>query len=1063
MRLRKLNSIRSLVKRFTITLSVCVCIAAIEMPAMAQQAPATTAAPEATLQEVIVTGSRIPVPANITATSPITVVTGQDIKLSGYTDTIDMLNSLPQNSINAGNDSGNQSSPLTATGGFATVDLRGLGPQRTLVLVDGRRLGVGDPSTTNSNPAPDIDQIPSQLVERIDVVTGGASATYGSDAIAGVVNFIMKKDFQGIEVDGQYGFSQHGQHNGYIDDLLSHNDPVTGFTATTPPTGSIRDGNKHDLSVIMGSNFADGNGNVTGYFVYHDQAAVPGSARDFSDCELVSNGLTGAAQVTNGDECLGSSNSNIFIPTKGAPGFGNSFTVVGNQFLPWPQAGSSPPGVFNFNGYEYLQREDKRYNGGFFAHDDLNDNIKPYVEFSFMDDKTVAQVAPAGLFQSGNPLTSDGNYLINCSNPLLSAQQAGIICTPAQIAADKLNPGSASADVNIGRRNIEGGGRTSDYEHTNFRFVGGLTGDIAPGFTYDAYASYYYVTAFAANLNYLSYQSIDNALQATTGAKGKPVCVSGGTCVPYNIFQTGGVTPAQLAYLETPGTSDGNNTEEITHADVTGDLSKYGVIAPFAKDGVGINVGAEYRKESVTFSPDGAELSGLLAGFGGASVPTNASYDVGEAFAEFRAPLVQDAPGAYDLTADAGYRWSNYSTAGVTNTYKFEVQYAPIKDARMRFSFDRAVRAPNLVELFNAPSVGGEVSVPSDPCAPNFNASTGTYTAPSASLAQCAHSGVTAAEYGAITNGGTKYTGTIGQCVSGECSQEIEGNPALKPEVATTWSIGLTITPTDLPNFNASIDYFHLHLEGVITSLPIGVILDGCLDDANPFDCKQIVRSSTGSINGSTVANGGYVVQQEMNVGTSIVSGIDLLVNHKYELPSGWGSIVTGFNGSWLQHSTFTPYPGGPSYDCAGLFGSTCSTGLSGSVNPRWRHNLRIGWETPWNVLFSLQWRFIGPTSFDNNSTNPLLAGVEENGADNGPPYYDPYNARIPGYSYLDLAAVWHVQKNIELRAGCNNLLDKDPPVLPEADIAGNGGGANSFPTYDLLGRDIYMAFTAKF
>jgi iron complex outermembrane recepter protein len=182
MRLQKPILVRSL---------MCACAAAISTPATAQQAPATTAAPEAPLQEVIVTGSRIPVPANITATSPITVVTGEDIKLSGYTDTIDMLNSLPQNSINAGNDAGNQSSPLTSTGGFATVDLRGLGPQRTLVLVNGRRLGVGDPSTTNSNPAPDIDQIPSQLVERIDVVTGGASATYGSDAIAGVVNFII--------------------------------------------------------------------------------------------------------------------------------------------------------------------------------------------------------------------------------------------------------------------------------------------------------------------------------------------------------------------------------------------------------------------------------------------------------------------------------------------------------------------------------------------------------------------------------------------------------------------------------------------------------------------------------------------------------------------------------------------------------------------------------------------------------------------------------------------------------------------------------------------------------
>src|ERR1700677_2524312 len=361
--MRSPNRIRSLAKRGLLTLSMCACLAATSMPVMAQQTPATTAEPEPTLQEVVVTGSRIPGPANLSAPSPLTVVTSQDIKISGYTDSTDMLNSLPQNIISGNSDFGNRSDPLTATGGFTTADLRGLGPQRTLVLVNGRRLGVGDPSTTNTNPAPDLDQIPAQLVERIDVVTGGASATYGSDAIAGVVNFIMKKDFQGIQIDGQYGFNQHDQHNGYVEDLLSHDDPVTGFTAVTPPTGSIRDGNKHDLSVIMGSNFADGNGNVTGYFVYHDQAAVPGSARDFSDCELVSNGLTGAAQVTNGDECLGSSNSNIFIPTKGAPGFGNSFTVVGNQFLPWPQAGSSPPGVFNFNGYEYLQREDKRYNG----------------------------------------------------------------------------------------------------------------------------------------------------------------------------------------------------------------------------------------------------------------------------------------------------------------------------------------------------------------------------------------------------------------------------------------------------------------------------------------------------------------------------------------------------------------------------------------------------------------------------------------------------------------------------------------------------------------------------
>jgi iron complex outermembrane receptor protein len=1044
--------VRSLVRSVVMNLSMCAGFAAISMPAMAQQTPAATAEPESVLQEVVVTGSRIPVPANISATSPLTVVTSQDIKVSGYTDITDLMNALPQNIISGNSDFGNRSDPLTATGGFTTADLRGLGPQRTLVLVNGRRLGTGDPSTTNSNPAPDLDQIPAQLVERVDVVTGGASATYGSDAIAGVINFIMKKDFQGIELDGQYGFNQHDQHDGYLEGLESNSNP-TGWEPITPPTGSVRDGNKHDLALIMGTNFADGNGNVTGYLVYHDQAPVSGSARDYSACELLSNNYFAGTPPSNGVECYGSSNSNLYIPVAG-PHANNQYSVVGSQLLPSPYPGSNPPAVFNSNAFEYLQRQDKRINAGFYGHEDLNDHVKPYVEFSFMDDRSDTLVAPSALFQGGNPLTSDGNYLINCSNPLLSAQEAGVLCTPGQIAADRANPGSVSADVDIGRRNVEGGGRTAEYEHTNYRMVAGVTGDIADGWTYDSYASYYYVMAFTDNLNYLNFQSINNALQVTKNSMGQPVCISGGTCVPYNLFTTGAINSAQLNYLYSPGTSQGNNTESIVHVDATGDLGRYGIQSPLASSGLGVNIGTEYRKDSLTFHPDEAELAGILSGFGGAAVPTNAGYDVGEAFIEARAPLVQNVPGVYDLTTDVGYRWSNYSTAGVTNTYKFEVQYAPLRDARMRFSFDRAVRAPNLIELYNSPSLGEEDSVATDPCAPTF--SNGIYSAPKASAAQCANSGVTAAQYGAVTNGGKTYTGTIAQCAGSQCSQVIEGNSGLKPEVATTWSLGFTFTPTALPNFNASIDYYHIHLEGVISELPYAVLLNGCLNSDIKFYCDQIVRTAAGSISGASVANGGYIVEKDYNLGVSIVSGIDLLMNYTHELPSGWGKLVTSFNGAWLQHTTLTPYPGAPSYDCAGLFGATCETGLSGSVNPRWRHNLRLSWDTPWNLLFSAQWRFIGPTSFDNNSSNPLLANLEEGD-------YDPYNARIPGYSYLDLAAIWHVQQHLELRAGVNNVLDKDPPVVPEADISSNSGAANSYLAYDTLGRNIYVAFTAKF
>ena len=1007
------------------------------VPAQQAAAPADQAA--APLQEVVVTGSRIPVPANITATSPTTIVSSQDIRLQGNTDITDLMNSLPQNIIGANADFGNTSSPLTSTGGFTTVDLRGLGPQRTLVLVNGRRLGTGDPSTSNQNVAPDIDQIPVPLIERVDVVTGGASATYGSDAIAGVVNFILKKDFDGIQIDGQYGFAQHDQHSSIIQGLLGTNDPNTGFTAQpTVPSGSIRDGYKHDLSILMGKNFDDGKGNFTGWFVYHQQQPVTASARDFSDCQLISNGLVASPTFT-GVECLGSSNSNRFTPEGVAPGAGTRYTVVGNQFLPWPQTGSNPPAIFDFNNFEYLQRQDKRFQAGFMAHEELNEHIKPYAEFFWMDDKSVAVVAPSGIFVGGDPFTADTNELVNCSNPLLSAQQQALLCTPAQIAGDLANPGSRgnSADVSIGRRNIEGGGRTSFYEHNNIRAVLGSRGDVADAWTYDLYGSYYYVTTFQSNTDYLDYSKINNALQVTTNAQGQPVCISGGQCVPWNIFTEGGVTPAALNYLSTPGTAYGNNTEQVAHIDFTGELGKYGLQTPWANDGAAVNVGYEHRMDSVTFNPDGAETSGALAGFSGALVNINEHYNIDEAFLEMRLPIAHSMPGMYDLMTDIGYRYSNYDTTGTTNTYKFEVQYAPIRDARFRFSYDRAIRAPNLIELFVAPSYGQENVVGNDPCA----------GVPTATLVQCEHTGVTPAQYGDGV-----HANNITQCVSGQCGQVIEGNTQLKPEQADTWSLGLTLTPGALPGFSASLDYYHIKLTNQVGNYPFATILNGCLLDNNPIYCSQIVRTPAGALTGATVAGGGYFVQKDFNLGVSVVSGFDLEMNYRHDL-ARWGTLSATLNGAYLWHDTTTPYPGSGTFDCAGLFGSTCS---NGSVNPRWRHNMRVSWETPLNVLLSAQWRFIGPTTFDNNDNNPLLLFAEE-GA------YDQYNARIPGFSYLDLTAVWHATKQFEVRLGVTNVLDKDPPIIPSLDISGNAGPANSWATYDYLGREVFVAFTAKF
>jgi outer membrane receptor protein involved in Fe transport len=978
------------------------------------------------LQEVVVTGSRI-ASVNLTSTSPIQVVTAKEIQLSGKTDVSDILFQLPQNFNNSlGQDFSNTTSGLSSAGGLSTADLRGLGPQRTLVLVNGRRLGAGDANTIIQAPAPNLDQIPSALVERVEVVTGGASAVYGSDAIAGVVNFIMKRNFEGFQVDLQLGGNLHNNDNSFAQ---------TAQTAAgqTPLTGSRFDGRNQSIDLLAGTNFADGRGNLTAFFSYQHTDPVRSGDRDFGGCQL------GANAALTSATCLGSTNSNQFQPTNGIP----TYAVVGNQFLPWgTSASANPPARFNSQRYIYIARDDTRYAAGFMGHVDLNDYAQPYFEFSFMNDNTHQEVAPSALFKDSNPLDPiSGNYNINCSNPLLSAQQAAILCTPAQIAADTANPGSVSANVRIGRRNVEGGGRIAEFEHTSYRGVAGFKGKFADNFDYDVYGQYYYTTSFNSNQRYLNFQGITNALQVT-GTAANPRCISGPPCVPYNIFRDGGVTQPQLDYLYLDGTGYGQVTQRIVHADLTADLGKYHVQSPWSDQGVALNIGYEHRSDAAKFKPDSGELSGLLSGFGSAAVAIDANYSVSEEFAELRVPVANEKPGIRELLFDAGFRRSDYTTAGVISTRKFELQYAPIRDLRFRGSYQRAIRAPNLIELFN-PRLVGLVQLGNDPCAPTTTAA-GVLVPATATLAQCLRTGVTAAQYG---NGGT--TNAVPQGTAGQLSQLTGGNPNLRAEQATSYSFGVNLTPTFLPNFTASIDYFRITLNDGVGPIPANVILTNCLNTGDPTYCSQIVRSNTGSLNGNNIAGGGYIVQTQVNVASARASGIDLQGAYRVSLGERWGSLTFGLNGAYLKASEATPLPGAPTYDCSGLFGSTCQT-----VNPRWRHNLRTSWQAPRDIELSLNWRYLGAVSLDNNSSQPTL-----NGAAFGAPNL--FNARIPAYSYFDLAATWKLNETLEFRAGVNNLLDKDPPIVTSEIVA--GGAANTYETYDTLGRQIFVGMTAKF
>ena len=979
--------------------------------ASAQSAPPAQPAASTAVQEIVVTGTRLRSP-NLTSLSPITNVAAEDFRATGVTDTADLLNTLPQVAVGTGLN--NTPNPLSGTGGITTVNLRNLTPGRTLVLVDGRRLMPGDP--TLGGNAPDLDQIPEALVNRVDIVTGGASAVYGSDAIAGVVNFIMKHDFQGVQVDAQYGFDEHDNHNGAMQALEKK-------FLTGAPHGSIIDGRSQTATITFGSNSPDDKGNVTGYVGYKHADPVFQGSRDYSACQL--------SQSSGTPSCTGSSNSNLF--QQGLFVGSVSGTAPNNIFVTGAARDQtlSPPARFNSNPYEYLSRGDDRYTGGFMAHYQVTPNVDVYSDFSFMDDRTVIHAAPSALFQQ--------QFNINCTNPLLSAQQLSkLTCTPDPAT------GIPQAQLTIGRRDIEGGPRIYDYQHTSYKIDLGARGDFADVWHYDVYAQFGRTQYNYSVNNDISLSKAQKALQVSplTGN-----CISGTTdgCVPYNIFSVGGVSPTALQYILTSGTTTGDTQEQIASANVSGNLDKWGVKSPWANNGVSVSFGAEYRREVLDQVPDATSLSGDLAGAGGALPPVHGEFDVKEIFAELGVPLIQGKPFIDELTAEGGYRYSSYSLQGDVTSWKLGLNYAPDPQLRFRGSYNRAVRAPNVNELFTPQSITNGTVVNDDPCSGVKNDGITTRQAP-ATLAQCQRTGVTAAQYG---NGST--TNAIPNCPSGQCGLVQGGNLALRPEISNTFSGGVVIAPRFIRNFNLSIDYFNIDVDGAISTVPANITLAQCLTTG--ANCNLIVRKSDGSLFGTAIATGGYVAGVNLNSGKIQTEGVDFVANYRFNLDSlglkDKGAISWRFDGTWTTHLTYEPIPGGGSYNCAGFYGTACQLQLN---TPTWRHQLSATWQTPWNVSLMGRWRYTAASKYAGNEKNPLIS---TGGA------FDVLDARLPDVSYLDMSATWKARPGFTLRAGVNNLLDVDPPLIDAA--VARSGLPNALPSYDELGRQVFVALTAAF
>jgi len=979
-------------------------------------------------RDIVITGSRIPQP-NLDSVSPVTVVNSQEVRVTGTTRVEDLINSLPQTFAGQGSNVSN------AATGTATLNLRGLGSVRTLVLVNGRRLVPGDPGSS----AADVNFIPAALIDRVDVLTGGASSVYGADAVAGVVNFIMDTDFEGIRLDTQYSFYNHDNNSraGVLNALNAR-----GFAF---PGGTVADGGSVDATMVMGAGFDDGRGHVTAYAGYRRVDPVRQDKRDYSACALTART---SAQIALGSPggvteftCGGSgtsANGTFLDSTFANQQIGPNRTLIPGQTL------------FNFAPTNYYQRPDERFTAGAFADYEISRSLRPYMEVMFMDDRTVAQIAPSGNFFNTNT--------INCDNPLLSAQQRGIVCRPGNLVGfDATGVDNPATPINeaatvftdprgiqynqgvlyIGRRNVEGGGRQDDLQHTSFRLVGGMRGDLSDVWSYDTFAQFGRTNFAQTYRNDFSVTRLGRALDVVTGPNGQPVCRSVLTgvdpnCVPYDIFVLNGVSDAALNYLQVPGFTRGRTEETVVNGSITGQLGAYGVQFPWASEGVGINFGGEYRKESLDFVSDVTFQTGDLAGQGAPTLPVAGQFDVKEAFVEARIPVIQRSF-IHDMTLQAGYRYSNYSIGDnsfSTDTYKVGVEIAPVRDIRFRGAYNRAVRAPNIQELFAPQRVALNGS--SDPC---------EGATPSATAAQCARTGVTAAQYGRIpANPAAQYNGLIG------------GNPNLDPEVADTVTLGVVLQPTFLPGFAATVDVFNIEIDRTIQQIGQDTIVSTCIAGGDPVFCSLIQRDAAGSL---FLSPTGRVTDLTQNIGSLSTRGLDVNVSYNREI-GAWGSLGFSFIGTYLDELITDNGVSAP-YDCVGFYGNQC-----GTPNPDWRHQARLTYTSPDGIGLSLRWRHFASVRNDVLSDETTLRG--NNNVQPGGTLFQPANATIPSVNYFDLSATFRIGDHYNFRIGANNILDKDPPLVgSQACPAGFCNGNTFAQVYDALGRYIYAGVTLEF
>jgi iron complex outermembrane receptor protein len=935
--------------------------AEVAPPSASQSTPSAGAASGSeNLVEVVVTGSRL-TRRDIEAVSPVAVLGEVEIAQRGYIRTEEVLMHMPQLQTEQ------------SESGRTFVDLRGLGPVRTLVLVNGRRLQPGGYGSDADSSAADPSLIPPGLIKNVEILTGGASSVYGADAVAGVVNFIMDTEFEGFKITGGASGFQHDNDNTLVTSTM---DAIgEDFYAK----GNSFDGSQYKVDIMAGGRFDDGNGHISAYLGVDQSSRLTMSARDYTSCALDSDA-----------NCSGSY-------TAGRP----------NYYFPGLEAdttlqddGSITAWDGNLGNWGYglsMRHPAKRLRAGAFVNYEFNDHAKPYFELNFMRANSRNYYDETGTF--GLRAT------ISCASPLLSTAQQAQICGP-----DGLNLApSDTFDVDIYKRNREGELRYWDKEYNSFRAVTGLKGDIASSWRYDVSFLYGKTTSSERGAHDFSRARMLNALNVTRDTNGNVVCVSGGNCVPYMVFTPGGITSAAVDYVSADGYVTGDASTYVVNAFVAGDLP---LTLPSASNPIAVVLGVEHRKETFGTFFDDSQVQGDLLGRSQQD-NTTGSYEVKEVFTEAAVPLVEDLPWVRSLSAELGFRYSDYDLAGEHDTWKAGINYRPIQELKFRGGFNRAVRAPNVVELFRPQSTSLWNGV--DPCAG---------PTPAFSAEECARTGVASDRYGLVTGNPV-----------GQFNQLAGGNPDLDPEVADTVTIGFVASPLD--RLNVSVDYWDIQIDSVIGLVDSQIALNQCAATGEASLCELIHRHPDGNLwLDQQSGAGGYVQATAANLGMWHFRGVDLAVD--YSVPVGEADVRLSLSGSRFLKKFFENVKGvaGSRYNCEGLYSSSCDF-----PTPKWRHNFEATYLSSSFWSASLNWRYFGAVE------NPDVTS----GIDDG----------INAQNFFDLSGTFKIGDSISIVTGVNNILDKEPPLV-SLNIS-----TNYFNTvdgyYDMLGRFLHLSATLKF